>query len=83
MRAMNNIVFSRRVHRTEETFATEIEKELTIHNNSPPIHLSQLKDILPRHIPMSTPPPEEVDEEDEEAAAEAERESVLRRQPGC
>ena len=73
MRTINNIVLSRRVHGTEETFANEIGKELTIHDDSPPIHLSQLRDILPCHIPMSTPPTEEVDEEDEEAAAEVER----------
>ena len=46
VRTVNYIVSSRRVHRTEDTFATEIGKELTI---------SQLKDILSRHIPMSTP----------------------------
>ena len=74
VRAVNNIVLSRGVHGTEETFATEIRKELTIHDDSPPIHLSQLKYILPRHILMSTPPPEEVDEEEEEVAAKAERE---------
>ena len=77
VRAMNNNLLSRRVHGTEETFATEIGKELTIHDDSPPFHLSQLKDILPRHIPMSTPPAEEVDEEDEEATAEAERECAV------
>ena len=71
---MNYIVFSRRVHGTEDTFTTEIGEELIIHDDSPPIHLSQLKDILSRHIPMSTPPAEEVDEEDEEAAAGVERE---------
>ena len=56
--SVNYIVLSRRVHGTEETSANEIGKELTIHDDSPPIHLSQLKDLLPRHIPMLTPPTE-------------------------
>ena len=33
VRAVNNIVLSRRPHGTEETFATEIGKELTIHSS--------------------------------------------------
>ena len=74
VRAVNDIVLSRRAHGTEETFANEIGKELTIHDDSPPIHLSKLKDILPRHIPMSIPRAAQEDEEDEEAAAEVERE---------
>ena len=76
VRSVNNIVWSRRAHGTQETFANEIGKELTIHDDSPPIHLSKLKDILPRHILVSIPPATEEDEEDEEAAAEVERERV-------
>ena len=73
VRTMKNIVSPQRVH-GDETFANEIGKELTVHDDPPLIHLSQSKDILPRHFIVSTPPTEEVDEEDEEAAAEAETE---------
>ena len=76
VRAVNYILLSRRVHGTKDIFANEVGKELTIHDDSPPIHLSQLKGILSCHIPMWTPPAEEVDEEDREGAAAAERERV-------